>query len=277
MREEMGNLLQIRYGAWRSAGGLVWWETRLGPAALVFSTRVGGGSSPPHDELNLGLHVGDAPAAVVPNRQTFWAAAAPGAAAPVLSEQVHGAHVAVVSAADAGRGWTARETEIPQTDALVTREAGMPLGILVADCAPVAIVSPGGALAVVHAGWRGLVDGVIEAALQQMADLGGGAPAECQAVIGPCIRGCCYEVGEEVWHQFPEACLAPAARPAARRLDLMAAVNHRLREAGLPAAQIRPLGLCTGCHPQLFFSHRRATQEGMAATGRMALFAWLAR
>jgi YfiH family protein len=269
----METLPKLTYGEWRSAGDLVWWEARLGPAALVFSTRIGGGSAPPYDGLNLGLHVGDDPIRVVVNRQRFWAAAAPGSAAPVLAEQVHGANAERVSVTAAGRGWSTRETEIPKTDALVTEEAGVALGILVADCAPVAIVSPSGTLAVVHAGWRGLVSGVLEAALQRMAELGDGSPAECQAVIGPCIRGCCYEVGEEVWRRFPESCLSPAARPGARRLDLMAAVSHRLREAGLPAAPIQTLGLCTACHPELFFSHRRATQQGLPGTGRMALFA----
>src|SRR4051794_11776776 len=97
---------KIECGEWRSVGRFVWWEARIGAAALAFSTRVGGGSAPPYDELNLGLHVGDAPDAVVENRGAFWSAAALGTA-PALTEQVHGADVAVVSAADAGRGWAA--------------------------------------------------------------------------------------------------------------------------------------------------------------------------
>ena len=159
----------------------------------------------------------------------------------------------------------------------MTRESGLPLVILVADCAPVGLISPEGVLGISHAGWRGLVDGVLEATLRQMADLGAGPPSHCRAVIGPCIRGCCYEVGEDVWRHFPDHCLTPADRPSARRLDLMAAVAHRLHEAGLPPDQIHPLGLCTACHPDLFFSHRRATQQGLPTTGRMALLARLQR
>jgi hypothetical protein len=149
------------------------------------------------------------------------------------------------------------------------------LAILVADCAPVAILAPGRALGVAHAGWRGLAGGVLEATLREMAGVAGVAPSDCHAVIGPSIRGCCYEVGEEVWRHFPSATLSRTDRPGARRLDLMAAVGHRLQEAGLPAEHIHPLGLCTACHPALFFSHRRATQAGQATTGRMALFACL--
>jgi YfiH family protein len=271
----MTTVPEIGCGEWRSAGSFVWWAARVGAAEVLFSTRAGGVSRPPYDSLNLGLHVGDAPEAVIENRRSFWSAAAPGAGPPMLAEQVHGPDAAVVGAADAGRGWAERETEISRTDALVTREAGVAMGILVADCAPVALVAPEGGLAVVHAGWRGLASGVLEAATERLAALGAGPAGCCRAVIGPCIRGCCYEVGEAVWSRFPEACLASACRPGARRLDLMAAVKDRLLAAGVPGEQIHAPGLCTACHRHLFFSHRRATREGLAATGRMALFAWL--
>jgi polyphenol oxidase len=270
----------VGVGEWRREGGLVWWEASLGLARLVFTTRLGGGSAPPYDRLNLGLHVGDAPAVVRENRTRLWTTVAPGAAAP------DGASAAVAVAADVGRGWQARETAVPGTDALVTQEAGVSLAILVADCAPVALVSPGGALALAHAGWRGLAHGILDAALAQLAAVGGGPPEQCAALVGPCIRGCCYEVGEEVWRHFPERCLAPADRPTParaastssasssgtrRRLDLMSAVVHRLGQAGLSAAQIHAVGLCTSCCADLFFSHRRATLQGLTSTGRMAL------
>jgi YfiH family protein len=265
----------LEWGTWRAANGLIWWDAEVGPASLCFTTRRGGVSAAPYDTLNLGLHVGDQAAAVIENRNRFWSEAAPGASAPVIADQVHGTSVAVAGAADTGRGWHARETSISGTDALVTREAGVPLAILAADCAPIALVAPGGVLGVVHAGWRGLAGGVLEAALRQMVQRGGGVPSEYQAAIGPCIRGCCYEVGEEVWRDFPAGCLSPSGRPNARRLDLMAAVYHRLQEVGLLSGQIHPVGLCTACHPDLLFSHRGATQQGLPTTGRMALLARL--
>jgi YfiH family protein len=277
---------EVGLGEWRHQDGLVWWEATLGGARLAFTTRVGGGSDPPYDTLNLGLHVGDAPDVVAANRGRLRAAALSVDALPVVAEQVHGVAAAVVGAADAGRGWQARETAVPETDALVTQERGVSLAILVADCAPVALVAPGGELGLAHAGWRGLAHGVLEATLQRLAELGAGPPERLNAVVGPCIRGCCYEVGEEVWRHFPESCLVPADRAtpdraastssaspvsARRRLDLMAAVVHRLGEAGIPAPQIHALGLCTACHSELFFSHRRASRDGLPATGRMAL------
>jgi purine-nucleoside/S-methyl-5'-thioadenosine phosphorylase / adenosine deaminase len=270
-------LPKVDGGEWRSAAGQSWWEAACGPASIAFTTRWGGVSASPYDTLNLGLHVGDEAAAVSENRRALWSVVAPGASPPIMAEQVHGTHAAVVGAADSGRGWSTRDTAMPDTDALVSREAGVALAILVADCAPVALVAPEGVLAVAHAGWRGLAGGVIEATLQRMAGLGAGPPREYQAVVGPCIRACCYEIGEEVWRHFPNECLVPAKSPHARQLDLMAAVAHRLQEAGLPLQQIRTFGLCTACHPELFFSHRRATQQGNPTTGRMALFARLSQ
>src|SRR5690349_745600 len=132
----------LELGEWRAAGDYLWWQATLGWAKLAFSTRRGGGSVAPRDTLNLGLHVGDAPEVVRENRRHFWATAAPGVGAPVVAEQVHGAAVAVVGAGEAGRGWEKRESSVAGTDALVTREAGVPLAILVADCAPVALVAP---------------------------------------------------------------------------------------------------------------------------------------
>jgi YfiH family protein len=261
----------VEWGAWRREGDLLWWEAEMEGARLAFTTRQGGASRAPYDTLNLGLHVGDAEDAVLANRRALTSAL--GIAPPVLGEQVHGAVTAIVRRAGAGSGWEARETALAATDALVTPEAGLPLAILVADCAPVLLLPPRGALAVAHAGWRGLASGVLEAALGGLSRLSSAPPRACRAVIGPCIRGCCYEVGQEVWSRFPSECLAPGGGTASRRLDLMTAVTHRLRQAGLPPEQIHAVGLCTACHPALFFSHRRATREGLAATGRMALLA----
>jgi YfiH family protein len=260
-------------GAWRHTGHLVWWEAALPGAVVHFSTRRIGASAPPYDTLNLGLHVGDDPERVRANRHGFRAAALADRALPVVGEQVHGTSVAVVDAGDAGRGWDRQEDALPATDALVTRAADLPLAVLVADCAPVAFVAAGGVVAAAHAGWRGLAEGILEATLEKMAaGAGTGAPGSITAVVGPCIRACCYEVGEEVWRRFPESCLAPASRPEARRLDLLAAVIDRLEGAGVSRERVHASSLCTSCLSDLFFSHRRATGEGHPATGRMALF-----
>lgn len=266
-------LPNLPLGQWRRERSHVWWEAALGGVNLAFSTRRGGSSLAPYDGLNLGLHVDDDPGAVLANRAALWAAMSRGEVEPVLADQIHGIQVATIRREHAGRGWTTRATAMPGTDALATHEAGVALAILVADCAPVALIAPGRRLGVAHAGWRGLAGGVLEATLGAMAATDEIAPRECHAVIGPCIRSCCYEVGAEVWRQFPAIALAPGGGRDTRRLDLMAAVAHRLQQMGLPPDRIHPLGLCTACHPNLFFSHRRATQAGETTTGRMALFA----
>ena len=131
--------------------------------------------------------------------------------------------------------------------------------VLTADCLPIALIAPG-AVAMVHAGWRGLAAGVLEEGVEAVRELGG--EAELRAAIGPGAGGCCYEVGAEVHAAF--------GRPAERaEIDLKALARERLLAAGV--AEVHDVGLCTMCSdPALFFSHRR---DG-GITGRQAGLAW---
>jgi YfiH family protein len=141
--------------------------------------------------------------------------------------------------------------------ATALRELGVM--VLVADCLPV-IIGSAGALAAVHAGWRGLAGGVLEEGMCAVRELGGAG--EITAVVGPGARGCCYEVGEEVHSTFGNA------HRDGRNLDLAAIARDRLKDAGV--AHVEDAGVCTICDERLF-SHRR---EGLAA-GRQAGIAWL--
>jgi YfiH family protein len=132
-------------------------------------------------------------------------------------------------------------------DGLWTDEPGLPLLALSADCLPIAVVRENGArpaLAVVHAGWRGLADGVVAAGVEA---LGEGPKA---AVIGPAVGPCCYEVGPEVSARFD----ADLTRDEI--LDLWSAAERALRRAGV--ARVDRVDRCTRCNPELFFSHRRS-------------------
>jgi YfiH family protein len=131
-------------------------------------------------------------------------------------------------------------------DGLWTDEAGLPMLAMSADCLPIAIARTEGdrALAVLHAGWRGLSEGVVGAGV---AALGDGAKA---AVVGPAIGPCCYEVGPEVSSLFDEDLTRD------RKLDLWAAAERALRAAGVE--RVERVELCTRDHPDLFFSHRRS-------------------
>jgi YfiH family protein len=167
--------------------------------------------------------------------------------------QVHGRDVVRLSGPPDG----AR----PEADGVATDVRGVAGVVLTADCLPVALSAPG-AVAMVHAGWRGLAAGVLEEGVAALRDLGADGPV--QAAIGPGAGACCYEVGDEVRAAFADH---PQARHG-RRLDLKAIAVARLRVAGVE--DVHDAGLCTICD-QRFFSHRR---EG-GATGRQGGAAWL--
>jgi YfiH family protein len=170
------------------------------------------------------------------------------------SRQVHGTTVRRVRAAG-GRGGEALAVD---ADGHATALRGVGAMVLVADCLPIVLGSRG-AVAAVHAGWRGLAGGVIEEGVRALRELGG--ERELAAVIGPGAGPCCYEVGPEVHAAF-------GAQGEGRHIDLPALAHERLLAAGV--RHVEAVGLCTICDER-FFSHRR---EGLRA-GRQAGIAWL--
>ena len=230
-------------------------------ARVVFTTRRGGFSRGSYESLNLGRSTDDDPDAVRRNRAAVEDLLGVRLA---HTRQVHGREVikiderteASVRAQTAGR--------VPEADGQATALRGIAPSVLVADCLPVAITG-GGAVAVVHAGWRGLAAGVIQAGVQAVRELGAQRPFH--AAIGPGAGPCCYEVGEEVHAAFSERL------PAARRgdnLDLKLIARSELEASGVSV--VHDTGLCTMCaDPSLFFSHRR----DRGVTGRQAGVAWL--
>ena len=250
----------------------------------IVTTRHGGVSSGPYASLNLGLHVGDEADLVLENRRRAAAVlgAAPGDV--VWAAQPHGPVAAVVTAADRGRGaftgpgsgsGAGGRLAVPGADALVTTDPAAVLAILVADCVPIVLHDPmAQVLACVHAGWRGTVARVTDAALAAMASLGA-RPADVLAGIGPAIGQDRYQVGDDVAGPARET-LGGDADPVLRpdgtgrwRLDLPGANALLLAAAGVPASQIYPAAERTGGDGP-FFSHRDQ-QPG----GRFALLARL--
>lgn len=262
----------------REAGDLVWFEPVEplgGIGHVVMTTRRGGVSHDPYESLNLGLHVGDVGERVRMNRRALRSQLNRRLLEPVVGEQVHGINARAVGEMHSGTRWEQNERALADTDALVTATRYLPLVSLVADCLPIALVDPArGAGAVVHAGWRGLAAGVVENTLDLMKQTWSTVPAEVVAWIGPGIGACCYEVGPEVAAEFSHA-TRPGAGTASM-LDLRLAARLRMLLSGLLGENITGLDLCTSCHPDLFFSHRRATtREGKETTGRQALILWL--
>ena len=221
-------------------------------ALLAFSTRRGGVSEPPYASLNLGRSTDDRPGAVAENRTRLLTTLGLAPAFLATAGQVHGARVVEVAAPG----------HQPECDALVSRVPGLALAVTTADCMSLLYVAPG-AVAAAHAGWRGTADGMPEAALAALCASAGCGPKHVHVHIGPCIRGCCYEIGEDVAVRFP----APAVRPTSGRprLDLPTAARIRLESAGIPRDSIHDTGACSACEPYWYFSHRR--DEGR--TGRL--------
>jgi hypothetical protein len=231
-------------------------------ARVVFTTRRGGVSTGPYLSLNLGLLTDDDPSAVGENRSTLESHVG----SPVsFVRQVHGTELAHTTASDARRRRRAGAGELPEADGQITTERGCAVAVLTADCLPVAVTGAG-AVAMLHAGWRGLAGGILEDGVAALRAVGASGPLS--AAIGPGAGPCCYEVGDEVHAAFADA---PGGVHHGGNLDLPAIARERLARAGV--AEIHDIGLCTICSdPQLLFSHRR----DRGVTGRQAGVAWLA-
>jgi len=214
------------------------WDA-AGPYDVVFSTRDGGVSEGPYASLNLGRLTGDDVERVDENRRRLCAEVGGSLDRLALNRQIHST---VVRRAEPGvRG--------EPGDGLWTDESDLPVLAFAADCLPVALVRTDGnrpAAAVLHAGWRGLLGGMLATGVAAL----GGRPRAC---IGPAIGPCCYEVGPEVSEPFAEAFGADVVRE--RNLDLRTAAERALRAAGV--VDVEHVELCTACNPELLFSHRR--------------------
>jgi polyphenol oxidase len=217
-------------------GGTWVWKASLGDVEVRFTGR--GPSGEPSGE-----------------REDVLRAIEPEAPPLAWAKQIHSAIALPARPGHCGEG-----------DALFTDEPGLTLSVITADCVPVLVAGPEG-LAAIHAGWRGIVGGVIPAALEKMK----GAPGDWTAWVGPAIGACCYEVGEDVAEAVvrssaPEVAIpGPAGKP---HLDLPGAARLQLEKAGM--GQVVVLPRCTRCDEEKLWSYRR---EGRGA-GRDIGFIW---
>ncbi len=233
---------------------MIRWEDAPGPYEVVFSTRRGGVSEGPFDSLNLGRATADEPERVEENRRRLCAEVGADPDAVAMNYQHHSPDV--VKARPGERGQRA--------DGLWTDDRGLPVLALAADCLPIALARANGlkpALAVLHAGWRGLLGGIAASGVQA---LGGGLVS---AVVGPGIGPCCYDVGDDVAASFRRAFGLGLVQD--RRLDLWSAAERALRTAGV--TRVDRVDLCTACNPEQFFSHRR--DNGL--TGRQGVIGYI--
>jgi YfiH family protein len=230
---------------------LIRWDAAA-PYEVAFSTRVGGVSDGSFASLNLGLLTDDAGTNVDENRRRLCEAVGADPERLAMNRQVHGATVNRAEAGERGRSG----------DGLWTDEAGVPMLKVTADCLPLVLARRKGrpALALLHAGRLGLLEGIVEAGV---AALGG----SLTAVVGPGIGPCCYEVGDEIAGAYRGRFGSAAVK--GRNLDLWTVSERVLRDEGVEATE--RLDLCTACNPSEFFSHRR---DG-GRTGRQGVIGYV--
>ena len=249
------------------AGDAVWYGTfsLLAQAGIChgISTRFGGSSQAPYASMNLALHTGDNPAAVIENRRRFCRALDVDFSRLCTCEQVHGDKIFKVTAKEAGRGNRQLEDSIAGVDALITNEKNLPLLLFFADCTPILIFDPvHHALGAAHGGWKGTVQKIAAKTIRAMAEEFGTNPADCLVGIGPAIGACCYEVGANVRDAFTAAfprqqgaLLFPVSADK-WKLDLWQANRCQLEEIGVLADKIDMANSCTQCNDNVFFSYR---------------------
>ncbi len=234
-------------------------------------------SDGPFASLNLGFVDGEDPRNVVENRRRAAAHLGTDVDRLVVPQQAHTDTVAVVGTPDAGRGARDDAGAPPRTDGLATGATGVTLLLQSADC-PLILLHDArrGAIAAVHAGWRGALAGIAGRAVETLRERLGCDPADLRAGIGPSVGPCCYEVGEDVAEAFARvnpAGLASLARTGRRAvLDLRALNASQLVTAGLRPDRIEVARICTRCDATRFFSVRRDGRR----TGRFGLLATLA-
>lgn len=263
-----------------------WMEAHPGLSA-GFSSRNGGVSHHELNSLNCALHVQDAPANVLENRQRLAESIGFSFDAWTCAEQVHGRRVTAVTAEDRGKGRESREQAVQESDGLTTDIPGTLLTAFFADCVPLYFFDPiQKAVALSHAGWKGTALNIAEETVRTMRDTYGSRPEHILCAIGPSIGQCCYEVDRNVADRVEEALtlegfasrwtesdwrlIRTEKTDGKIMLNLKEANRQFMIKAGILPTNIEISGLCTSCNTQLFFSHRKERGK----TGRMT--AWIA-
>ncbi|MFP7252754.1 peptidoglycan editing factor PgeF [Terribacillus goriensis] len=262
MRETASDLkgLYMELGGWSAPDSIV----------SGITTKYNGVSKAPFHSLNMGLHVGDEPEAVVQNRQLLAEAIQFPLERWVLGEQVHGTEIAVVTKREAGRGSRELADSLPSVDGLITNEKGMLLAAFFADCVPLYFFdSTSGWIGMAHAGWRGTVANMAGKMIEALCN-NGANKENLQAMIGPCISKNRYEVDDHIVQQIPEQFRAKVLEPSGSDryyLDLQTLNRLYMLQADILDENILTAAHCTYDSPE-FYSHR----EDQGKTGRMIGF-----
>lgn len=250
---QTGTLLHYTAAAFTEAGGV----------AHGFSTRLGGVSRGDLESLNLGRSRDDDPDCVAENHRRFAQAMGGKSGKLVLCQQIHSDIVRVVTEEDALSHLY--DLDNFEADGMVTNTLGLTLAVFYADCIPVLLYDPvKRAVGAVHSGWRGTAKAISAKAVRLMREHYNSNPADILAAIGPGIGADCFETHRDVPDAMEAELGATAVRPWVTSIgggkylvDLKGIIAAQLRESGLSPANISVSELCTACHPEQFWSHRR--------------------
>ena len=214
------------------------------------STRMGGVSTGAYTSLNIGPNSCDNPAHIQENRNRLFKALHLSLESLAIPQQIHSDHIKCVS----------NSGHVPETDGLISNTPGLVLTIQIADCLPVFLHDPQNrSIGLVHAGWKGSSKRIAAKAVQEMHTSFESNPKELSACLGPSIGPCCYQIGSDVAKYFSKEFVTEGF------LDLWKCNYAQLMECGIRPENISVSRVCTMCHSDLFFSHRKTGKD----TGRM--------
>ena len=249
-----------------SSNGVVYYRSDIIPYIHGFSTRIGGISTEPHTKgLNLGLDRGDGRETVLENLKLFADALGFDAESIISVSQIHSDNIRHVGEKNRGEGFFKAETE--PCDGYITDSENITLGVRSADCVPILLYAPetegfGGAVAAIHAGWRGTAKGIARRVVEKLSYMGADVTS-IKAAIGPSIGSCCYFVKEDFYRSFHEAAGDALTDRFVRSVgenvwvaDLKGANREILHNSGLLFENIDLCDACTCCDPYEFYSHR---------------------
>lgn len=236
----------------------------------AFSTRLGGVSALPSRALNLAYFKGDENEAVAENRRRFLKAMGAEKMQIVTARQTHSTERCTIESAKQARG------PQPECDAMITRMTGVLLGVQTADCLPVLIAdTKSGAVAGIHAGWRGTAGRITERTIADLMLSGGVNPRDCIAALGPTACADCYEVGEDVIERYKSEfgywrnLLVNFKENGKAHLDIRAANVQQLMFCGFSEDRIHVADFCTMHQNELFFSYRKEGRGLPSQVGRL--------
>ncbi|MGM9663051.1 MAG: peptidoglycan editing factor PgeF [Oscillospiraceae bacterium] len=244
--------------------GLVYHTSDLLAPGVVhaFTTRLGGVSEGPYESLNLRFSCGDARENVLENYRRLCGVLGLPPERAATTHQLHHDRIRALTEADAGKG-IARPRDYEDVDGLITDVPELPLFVFSADCGISLLYDPvSRCVGAVHSGWRGVALGILPKAVAEMERLYGAKPENIRVAMGASIGPCCFETDDDVPEAMHQA-LGAAADPFMERrgakwyVDLRGISLRRLRDAGVPVEHTDALDLCTACHPELYWSHRR--------------------